>query len=263
MGTFNTGTSLDFDYDKFYRDVAGAQPGQTIRKDPDADYYKDPTRITHTDVDNVNTRYTPLPVTPSKTPVKTSVVAPKYSPSGVTLDSITGLPHTYPTVQSAYYPDSLTAYGSEIGYYPEGLQQNAVVQGIERATSPSLLGLNFMNDVALRAGGPMAGLSVWDTGSGAVPPDDVGKGVWGRLAMGSGGSQEGMVLGGAPGAVSSPMFHRSDLTGATPKVAYHSKPITHDRVPPKAAGQRYDVMGRDMAFMPTSVQTSSRWDTGY
>jgi hypothetical protein len=44
---------------------------------------------------------------------------------------------------------------------------------------------------------------------------------------------------------------------------YHSKPITHDFAPVKAAGQRYDVMGRDMAFMPESVQTSSRWNTGY
>lgn len=57
--------------------------------------------------------------------------------------------------------------------------------------------------------------------------------------------------------------HASDLTGAVPKVPYHSKPITHDFAPVKAAGQRYDVMGRDMAFMPESVQTSSRWNTGY
>ena len=65
----------------------------------------------------------------------------------------------------------------------------------------------------------------------------------------------------APAAASSP--HVSDLTGATPKVAYHSKPITHDYAPVTHAGQRTDIMGNDMAFMPTSVQTSSRWNTGY
>lgn len=246
MGKFNTGTSLDFDYDKLYNDV--------------------------------------LPLSPTKTTVPTVTIRASQSPGSVigngTLYDAQNDPR-YP-ISSAYvggwgtegmWPVSGVAAPSsgispELAYsmgQPGKNTGTGPLMAIDAATKPSapLLGLNFMNDVALRAGGPMAGLSVWDTGSGAVPPDDVGKGVWGRLAMGSGGSQEGMVLGGAPGAVSSPMFHRSDLTGAIPKVAYHSKPITHDRVAPKAAGQRYDVMGRDMAFMPTSVQTSSRWDTGY
>ena len=41
------------------------------------------------------------------------------------------------------------------------------------------------------------------------------------------------------------------------------RPITYNFAPVKAAGQAYDVMGRDLAFMPKSVQTSSRWNTGY
>jgi hypothetical protein len=41
------------------------------------------------------------------------------------------------------------------------------------------------------------------------------------------------------------------------------RPITHNFAPVKSAGERTDVMGNDMAFQPKSVQTSSRWNTGY
>lgn len=41
------------------------------------------------------------------------------------------------------------------------------------------------------------------------------------------------------------------------------RPITYNFAPVTAAGQRTDVFGNDMAFMPTSVQKSSRWNTGY
>lgn len=45
--------------------------------------------------------------------------------------------------------------------------------------------------------------------------------------------------------------------------ATRPRPITHDYARVKSAGERTDVMGNDMAFMPASVQTSSRWNTGY
>ena len=48
-----------------------------------------------------------------------------------------------------------------------------------------------------------------------------------------------------------------------PQPRSRPRPITHNFAPVTHAGERTDVMGNDMAFMPTSVQTSSRWNTGY
>jgi hypothetical protein len=41
------------------------------------------------------------------------------------------------------------------------------------------------------------------------------------------------------------------------------RPITHNFAPVKSAGERFTQLGEDMAFQPRSVQTSSRWNTGY
>jgi len=54
------------------------------------------------------------------------------------------------------------------------------------------------------------------------------------------------------------------FTPPAASVPNRSRPITYDmRLANPPAGTRYTAGGQDMAFMPTSVQTSSRWNTGY
>lgn len=50
---------------------------------------------------------------------------------------------------------------------------------------------------------------------------------------------------------------------STARTLSNQKPITYNHKPVKSAGERTDVMGNDMAFMPLSHQMSSRWNTGY
>lgn len=89
--------------------------------------------------------------------------------------------------------------------------------------------------------------------SGPAPAGD----PWG------GGMRGGVQTSPTPGMVTGPKQKSGafGLFGLADRPA--NKPIAHTFAPVKSAGERTDVLGRDMAFLPKSVQTSDRWNTGY
>lgn len=96
---------------------------------------------------------------------------------------------------------------------------------------------------------------IWEEASTGVVPNQDADDPWrgtridGATLNGT-KPKQGLVTGAAP-------VVRGQPTRRAPK------PIGHNFAPVKSAGERFTQLGQDMAFMPKSVQTSDRWNTGY
>lgn len=148
---------------------------------------------------------------------------------------------------------------------PPSDAEKAITEITVRGGNKPALGTTFMDQVAQRAGKPMVFSPIDPVGPApAGDPWAVPSGGDLRVAP-AGPQRQGTVTANRSAVADALMAREAQPNPSQVQQALYRQahPITYDQPIVNVPGTAGEVMGIDMAFMPKSVQTSSRWRTGY